>query len=68
MTLRELQSYAVSLGLLNAINLDGGGSTGMAVRGGLVNHPSDGRERSIASLIEVSRAPAPACRHPFVRC
>ena len=68
MTLRELQSYALSLGLTNAINLDGGGSTGMAVKGWLVNYPSDGIERSIASLVEVSRAPVAACRHPFVRC
>jgi hypothetical protein len=68
MTLRELQAYAVSLGLHNAINLDGGGSTGMAIRGWLVNYPSDGRERAIASMIEVARPPAPACRHPFVRC
>jgi hypothetical protein len=68
MTLRELQSYAVSLGLQNAINLDGGGSAGMAVRGWLVNYPSDGRERAIASMVEVSRTVVPPCGHPFVRC
>jgi len=68
MTLRELQAYAVSLGLANAMNLDGGGSTGMIIRGGLMTYPSDGRERAIPSLIEVSRAPVPGCKHPFVRC
>jgi len=68
MTLRELQAYAVSLGLINAINLDGGGSTGMFVKHGLMNNPADGRERSIASLIEVIRAPVMGCGHPFVRC
>ena len=68
MTLRELQAYAVALGLTNAINLDGGGSTGMFVKSGVVNRPSDGRERAIASLVEVGRAPVATCRHPFVRC
>jgi hypothetical protein len=68
MTLRELQAYALALGLTNAINLDGGGSTGMFVKGWVQNNPSDGRERVIASLVEVSREPVAGCRHPFVRC
>jgi exopolysaccharide biosynthesis protein len=68
MTLRELQAYALALGLTNAINLDGGGSTGMFVKGWVQNNPSDGSERVIASLVEVSREPVAGCRHPFVRC
>jgi exopolysaccharide biosynthesis protein len=68
MTLRELQNYATVLGLTNAINLDGGGSTAMFVKHGIMNYPADGRERAVASIVEVSRAAWPTCRHPFVRC
>jgi exopolysaccharide biosynthesis protein len=41
MTLAELQDLAEGLGLREALNLDGGGSTTMVVRGEVVNHPSD---------------------------
>ena len=41
MTFVELQSLARRLGLRSALNLDGGGSTTMVVRGSIVNHPSD---------------------------
>lgn len=41
MTFAELQGLARRLGLRNALNLDGGGSTTMVVRGAVVNHPSD---------------------------
>jgi len=45
MTLLELAEFINSTGATNAINLDGGGSTTMWVRGKVVNWPSDGRER-----------------------
>jgi len=32
---------ARSLGLVDAINLDGGGSTTMTLRGEVITHPSD---------------------------
>ncbi|QSX05385.1 phosphodiester glycosidase family protein [Sedimentibacter sp. zth1] len=54
-TQTELASIMVSLGAYNVINLDGGGSTTMGIdflKNGnieVVNFPSDGRERSIAS-------------------
>jgi hypothetical protein len=67
MTLPELQAYAAALGLRNAINLDGGGSSTMIVAGSLVNHPSDGRERVVAGMVEVG-PPRPRCVHAFVRC
>jgi hypothetical protein len=67
MTLPELQAYAVALGLQNAINLDGGGSTTMVLHGNVVNQPSDGVERAVAGIIEVG-FPRPTCRSPFVRC
>ncbi len=41
MTFRELQRLASRLELRDALNLDGGGSTTMVVRGQVVNHPSD---------------------------
>ncbi|MFJ5222545.1 phosphodiester glycosidase family protein [Streptomyces sp. NPDC088400] len=53
-TLREAASFMRSQGALQAINLDGGGSTAMAVNGELVNHPSDATgERPVGDTIQV---------------
>jgi hypothetical protein len=41
MSLAELRTFAHRLGLVNALNLDGGGSTTMWVQGAVVNRPSD---------------------------
>ena len=41
MTLVELRDFARRLGLANALNLDGGGSTTMWVQGQVINRPSD---------------------------
>ena len=41
MSLSELRALAQRLGLRNALNLDGGGSTTMWVAGKIVNSPSD---------------------------
>jgi hypothetical protein len=41
MTLVELQRLAKRLGLTDALNLDGGGSTTMVIAGNIVNRPSD---------------------------
>jgi exopolysaccharide biosynthesis protein len=41
MNFAELQRLARRLGLRSALNLDGGGSTTMVVKGFVVNHPSD---------------------------
>jgi exopolysaccharide biosynthesis protein len=55
-TLRETAAVAQSLGMTDAVNLDGGGSTTMAVAGQVVNRPSGGAERSVGdALIYVSR-------------
>ncbi|MFC5604818.1 phosphodiester glycosidase family protein [Sporosarcina koreensis] len=63
-SLKEFAEYLVSIGAYQALNLDGGGSTTMAVRKpgdfnvSLFNRPSDGRERSVStSLFAVSTAP-----------
>ncbi|MFJ1748017.1 phosphodiester glycosidase family protein [Streptomyces sp. NPDC088116] len=53
-TLREAASFMRSQGALQAINLDGGGSTAMAVNGELVNRPSDTTgERPVGDTIQV---------------
>lgn len=60
MTLHELARLMLDLGATDAINLDGGGSTTLAVRGGLViNSPSEGKQRPVANSIMVY-APRPA--------
>jgi len=41
MTLSELASLMKELGCVNAINLDGGGSTQMYLNGRIVNNPSN---------------------------
>ncbi len=41
MSFTELQGLSRRLGLRSSLNLDGGGSTTMVVRGNVVNHPSD---------------------------
>jgi len=55
LTLTELAYTMQHLGAVNAVNLDGGGSTAMAVRDQVVNHPSDGMERSVSNALLVMR-------------
>ncbi len=59
MTLDELANFMLTLGVWNGVNLDGGGSTTMVVRGKVVNSPSDVTgERSVSNaIIIVSSAP-----------
>lgn len=40
-------------GAVEAINLDGGGSTELFFKGSLINKPSDGRERAVASALTI---------------
>jgi hypothetical protein len=54
MKLDELSDYLKTLGARHAINLDGGGSSSMIVRGKTVNSPSDGCERRISNGILIS--------------
>ncbi|MBR5018569.1 MAG: phosphodiester glycosidase family protein [Bacteroidales bacterium] len=59
LSMAELQQVMAALGCTDAINLDGGGSTTMVVRGAIVNHPSDNQqfdpagERPVANAIIV---------------
>jgi exopolysaccharide biosynthesis protein len=51
----DLQRLAERLQLTDALNLDGGGSTTMVVRGHVVNRPSDpGGPRPVADAIIVT--------------
>ncbi len=52
-TLAELSAIMKGLGAVKALNLDGGGSTTMFVGNGVVNAPSDGRERPVADTLLV---------------
>ncbi|UXY37506.1 phosphodiester glycosidase family protein [Streptomyces albidocamelliae] len=53
-TLYEAAAFMRSLGAVQALNLDGGGSTTMAVDGTLANHPSDAAgERAVGDTIQV---------------
>lgn len=56
MTLQELAEFLRSLGAVDGINLDGGGSTTMFLDGRVVNNPSDaGGERRVGDAIIVTR-------------
>lgn len=50
-TLEEAAKIMLRLGCVDAVNLDGGGSTAMNVFGIPVNRPSDGQERPVANGI-----------------
>jgi hypothetical protein len=53
-TCAELATLMQGLGAYHALNLDGGGSSAMFVRGqGVVNRPSDGTERVVANHLAV---------------
>ncbi|MGW7792578.1 phosphodiester glycosidase family protein, partial [Streptomyces tricolor] len=53
-TLYEAAAFMKSLGAVQAMNLDGGGSTAMAVNGTLVNQPSDAAgERAVGDTVQV---------------
>ncbi len=53
-TLRQVADIMISLGAVEAMNLDGGGSTTMAVNGKLFNRPSGGTfQRPVPSILAV---------------
>ncbi len=54
MTLEELAQMLLDFGAVEAMNLDGGGSTTMVIDGKIVNKPSDaGGERSVSDALLV---------------
>ncbi|MEN6521559.1 MAG: phosphodiester glycosidase family protein [Armatimonadota bacterium] len=67
MTLNELAALMKSLGAVDAINLDGGGSTAFSIKGIVNNSPSEGKERAVANGLLVyseskQSSPAPAVK------
>lgn len=48
-TLAEVQTKLVELGVVDAYNLDGGGSTSLVINGEVMNRPSDGKLRPLAT-------------------
>ena len=58
MSLDELARVLIELGAVDAINLDGGGSTTMVVKGAIINRPSDPTgERPVSDAIFVRPRP-----------
>ena len=53
MTLLELALFLQELGAQDAMNLDGGGSSEMVVKGKIVNQPSDGHERRVGDALVI---------------
>lgn len=53
LSLSEAADLADRLGLVDAINLDGGGSTAMVVEGELANSPSGGSERAVGDALVI---------------
>lgn len=52
-TLTEMAQLMKKLGAVNAINLDGGGSTTLSIEGIVINSPSGGSERPVADALLV---------------
>ncbi len=46
-TLKELQDKLYDMGVVNAYNLDGGGSSSLVLNGKVINNPSDGQLRPV---------------------
>lgn len=53
MTLEELAELMIELGAVEAMNLDGGGSTTMVIRNRVLNIPSDGTERPVSNALVI---------------
>jgi hypothetical protein len=50
-TMLELAQIMKGIGCVNALNLDGGGSSAIIAGGTLLNKPSDGSERAVPSVV-----------------
>ncbi|WP_394827696.1 phosphodiester glycosidase family protein [Pendulispora albinea] len=68
MTCNELGELMLRLGADDALNLDGGGSATMWLQGqGVLNYPTDGRERKVANHLAIfARGDGPASACPRV--
>jgi len=52
-TLEELARLMKSLGAVDALNLDGGGSTAMVINGKTINRPVNGSQRAVSNALLV---------------
>ena len=60
MSLAEFAALMRALGVAQGLNLDGGGSTTLVIRGRVVNHPSDSTgERKVGNALLVTRGSRP---------
>ncbi|MBN3032565.1 MAG: phosphodiester glycosidase family protein [Candidatus Saganbacteria bacterium] len=53
-TLEELAELMINLGAVEAMNLDGGGSTAMWIDGRIVNQPASGCEQKVSNALVVT--------------
>jgi exopolysaccharide biosynthesis protein len=53
LTLTELAAVLLKLGAKDAMNLDGGGSTTLVVKGKVLNNPADGCQRAVSNALLV---------------
>lgn len=53
MTVWEMVDFMKSIGVVEAMNFDGGGSTQMVVRNNIVNTPSDGQARAVSNTLMI---------------
>lgn len=53
MSLLELATFMREIGAVNALNLDGGGSSEMVLNSEILNSPSDGRERRVGDALVI---------------
>lgn len=53
MSLRRLSDELQKIGCVEAMNLDGGGSETLVINGTAINHPSDGQERNVSSMLAI---------------
>jgi len=55
LSVTETARFFDEIGAVEAVNLDGGGSSAVATRDGLVNTPSDPEERPVADAFVLTR-------------
>lgn len=55
MMLDDFARFLIGMDVVDAVNFDGGGSSEMVIGGKIVNSPSDGRERPVATALTAVR-------------
>ncbi|MCH8275172.1 MAG: phosphodiester glycosidase family protein [Armatimonadetes bacterium] len=58
-SLEELAKIMIRLGCVDAVNLDGGGSSTLYIAGSIINRPSGGLQRPVANALLLYLAPRP---------